>query len=199
MMLIVALYPWAEPKIILKKLFHKHKSYLNLLRISFIVGLTSCGDASLVTPPPQDFGRSLNTTAAEQYPRFSYDGRYLVLASDRQAQRSILLYDIQSRRLIPLPGLNQRRIRHDEPDISADGRYIVYVAEPSGKPDIFIYDRQTLQSENLTKNWLSEVRNPTISGNGRFVAFESNRTGQWDITIYDRGIDTQLSLPNKER
>lgn len=185
-------------KLILKKPSHKLRSYLNLLIISFIVELNSCGDASLVTPPPENFGRSLNTTAAENHPRFSYDGRYLVLSSDRQAQRSILLYDIQSRRLIPLPGLNQIRIRHDEPDISADGRFIVYVSEQSGKPDIFLYDRQTLQSENLTKNWIGEVRNPTISGNGRFIAFESNRTGQWDITIYDRGINTPLSLPNRD-
>lgn len=191
----------AIPKLILKKPFRKlGASYLNFLVISFIVGLNSCGDASLVTPPPQNFGSSLNTTAAEEHPRFSYDGRYLAIASDRQAQRSILLYDVQSRRLIPLPGLNQMRIRYDEPDISADGRYIVYVSEQSGKPDIFLYDRQTLNSENLTKDWLGEVRNPTISGNGRFIAFESNRNGQWDITIYDRGSDTQLSLPqNKEQ
>jgi Tol biopolymer transport system component len=82
-----------------------------------------------------------------------------------------------------------------QPAISADGRYIVYVSEQFGKPDILLYDRVTREIQNLTRNFLGEVRNPTISGNGRFIAFEGNRSGQWDIEIYDRGLDTQLSLP----
>lgn len=183
-------------KLVPKKLFPDFENLgLNLLAIVVLSGLSGCGDSSLVTPPPENFASSLNTTSAEQNPRFSYDGRYLVLASDRQAQRTIWLYDLQNRRLVPLPGLNQRGILQDQPDISADGRYIVYVSEESGKPDIFLYDRQTLQTKNISKNWLGEVRQPTISGNGRFIAFESNRTGQWDIAIYDRGSSVELSLP----
>jgi Tol biopolymer transport system component len=157
--------------------------------LCFLSGLSGCSDTSLVAPPPQDFGSALNTTAAEQHPRFSYDGRYLVIASDRRSQRSIWLYDVQSRRTIPLPGLNRPGIMQDQPDISADARYIVYVSEQSGKSDIWLYDRNTIQSTNLTKDWLGEVRHPTISGNGRFIAFETNRNGQWDIVIYDRGTD----------
>jgi Tol biopolymer transport system component len=163
-----------------------------------ISGLNGCSDASLVAPPPQNFGSSLNTTAAEQNPRFSYDGRYLVFASDRQTQRNIFLYDLQGRRLLPLPGLNQPNIMHDRPDVSADGRYIVYVSEQSGKPEIFLYDRQTLQTEKISKDWLGEVRNPTISGNGRAIAFEANRNGQWDLVIYERDSSTEISLPSSQ-
>ncbi|MGH2414005.1 MAG: TolB family protein [Microcystaceae cyanobacterium] len=178
------------------------KPFLNLksliLKILAVVlsnGLSSCSDSGFVTPPTQNFGSTLNSTAAEQHPRFSYDGRYLVFASDRQSQRNIFLYDRHDNRLLTLPGLNQPGSMQDQPDVSADGRYIVYVSEQFGKPDIFVYDRQSLRSENITKDWLGEVRHPTISGNGRFIAFETNRYGQWDITIYDRGLDTELSLP----
>ncbi|PSB05083.1 TolB family protein [Merismopedia glauca] len=165
--------------------------------LCFLPGLVSCQEQGFLTPPAQLFGGSLNSLSAEQAPRFSYDGRYIVFASDRQGQRRILLYDVQQRGLINLPGLNQPKIMYDQPDISADGRYIAYISEERGKPDVFVYDRQTFQSEVITENLNFEVSHPTISGNGRFVSFAANRSGQWDIEIYDRGTDTELSLPQK--
>jgi Tol biopolymer transport system component len=163
--------------------------------VSLLIGLTSCQDAVLITPPTQTLGATLNSQAAEENPNFSYDGRYLVFASDRLNQRSIFLYDLLNRSLIPLPGLNQPGVFCDQPDISADGRYIVYVSQQLGKPDILIYDRQTFDNKNITQNLLAEVRHPTISGNGRLVSFEINRQGQWDIAIYDRGAEAEISLP----
>jgi Tol biopolymer transport system component len=173
---------------------------LTVLAVCLIAGLGGCGldtfgSRGFLTPPTQSLGATLNSSAADQEPRYSYDGRYLVFASDRLAQRSIYLYDVQQRRLLDLPGLNQPNSLQEQPDISADGRYIVYISEQLGKPDVFVYDRQTLQAERITENIFWEVRHPTISGNGRFIAFESNRSGQWDIEIYDRGASIELSLP----
>lgn len=168
------------------------KSFLRSLgpasAIGCLAGLASCQEAGFVPPPAEVFGPTLNTPSAEQHPQFSYDGRYLAFASDRQSQRRIWLYDLRQRRSLPLPGLNRPGSWQDWPDISADGRYLVYISEQSGKPDIFVYDRQTLAAKNLTQDWVGEVRAPTISGNGRWIAFESNRSGQWDIVIYDRGL-----------
>ena len=166
-----------------------------ILVIGLAAGLGSCRESGFIVPPTQLLGGSLNTKVAEQSPRFSYDGRYLAFASDRQGKRGVWVYDFQQRRLLSLPGLNQPGSLQDQPDISADGRYLVYLSEQEGKPDIFLYDRQTLQSENLTRDWVGEVRQPAISGNGRFVAFEANRGGQWDIVIYDRGGEILPSLP----
>lgn len=178
------------------KYFHELPVYwLQTFILAGVMGLSSCGDAGFVTPPQQYLGSTLNTSSAEESPRFSYDGRFLVFASDRQAQRSIFLYDTRQRRLMALPGLNQPGRYQDQPDISADGRYIVYVSEQSGKPDIYVYDRQTLKADNITKHILGQVRHPTISGNGRFVAFESDRWGQWNVEIYDRGSSVPISPP----
>ncbi len=179
------------------------RNFLLILAVSLILGLSGCLNSFLdgfstrgfVTPPTQTLGATLNSIAPDQEPRYSYDGRYLVFSSDRLAQRSIYLYDVQQRRLIDLPGLNQPGSLQEQPDISADGRYIVYISEQLGKPDVFVYDRQSLQAEPITENILAEVRHPTISGNGRFIAFESTRAGQWDIEIYDRGSGVELSLP----
>jgi Tol biopolymer transport system component len=107
----------------------------------------------------------------------------------------VYLYDLQQRRLISLPGLNQPGSMQSQADISGDGRYIVYYSEQLGKSDIYMYDRSTATSKNLTRNFLGEVRHPSISADGRFVAFEGNRSGQWDIEIYDRGTGIALSAP----
>ncbi|WP_019508215.1 PD40 domain-containing protein [Pleurocapsa sp. PCC 7319] len=167
-----------------------------LVLTTILFGLTSCQNSGFITPQTQIINATLNSSSAEGSSNFSHDGRYLIYTSDRNSQRSVLLYDLRSRRLIPLPGLNQAGSMQSQADISADGRYIVYVSEQLGKTDIFLYDRLAAKSTNLTNNFIGEVRHPSISGNGRFVAFEGNRSGQWDIEIYDRGLGIDLSLPN---
>ncbi|MBW4535908.1 MAG: PD40 domain-containing protein [Pleurocapsa minor HA4230-MV1] len=156
--------------------------------------LSSC-QSRYITPATQVINASLNSFAAEGDPNFSYNGRYLVYTSDRAAKRSVYLYDLQRRRLVSLPGLNQPGSMQSQADISADGRYIVYRSEQLGKSDIYLYDRSTATSKNLTQNFIGEVRYPSISGDGRFVTFEGNRSGQWDIEIYDRGTGIDLSAP----
>lgn len=81
--------------------------------------------------------------SAEEYSHGSYDGQYLISASDRRGKRGIWLYDFRGSRLLPLPGLNRPGSRQDQPDIGSDGQYIMYVSEQEGKPEIFVYDRQT--------------------------------------------------------
>lgn len=157
--------------------------------------LSSCQNSRYITPPTQRLNATLNSTAAESTPHFSHNGRYLIYSSDRASKQSVYLYDLQRRRSIELPGLNRLGSMQYQPDISADGRYIVYVSEQLGKTDIFLYDRSNAKSQNLTKNFIGEVRHPSISGNGRFISFEGNRLGQWDIEIYDRGVGIDLSIP----
>lgn len=174
----------------------KSSQQLVKIVVSILVcGLSSCQNSGYVTPPAQTINASLNTKTAEGNPNFSYDGRYLIFNSDRNSKRGVWLYDLQRRRLLTLPGLNKPESMQYQADLSADGRYIVYVSEQLGKSDIFVYDRFALNTENITKNFIGEVRHPAISGNGRFVAFEGNRTGQWDVEIYDRGLSKDLSLP----
>ena len=174
------------------------KPHLSLLAAVVISSVSSCQNSRYITPPVQKIGATLNSVAAEGDPQFSYDGRYLVYTSDRASKRSVYLYDLQRRRSLALPGLNQPGSMQSQADISADGRYVVYVSEQLGKSDIFLYNRLTARSENLTKNFIGEVRHPSISGNGRFVSFEGNRLGQWDIEIYDRGTGIDFSTPKAD-
>lgn len=153
----------------------------------FAIAINGCRQYSNVTPPVTDLSQGLNTRSADRQPNFSHDGAYLVFSSDRNSSRNVLLYDVRQKRLLPLPGLNQLQSMQYQPAISGDGRYIVYVSEQYGAPNILLYDRSEQKIQNITQDFVGEVRNPTISGNGRFIAFETNRSGQWDIQVYDRG------------
>ncbi len=168
---------------------------LKLILATMGVVLGSCQNSRYITPPTQTISATLNSTSAEKYANFSHDGHYLIYTSDRNSKRSVYLFDLKRRRLMALPGLNQPGSMQSQADLSADGRYIVYRSEQLGKSDIYLYDRLTAKSQNITKNFIGEVRHPSISGNGRFISFEGNRSGQWDIEIYDRGLGIDLSIP----
>ncbi|NJK99742.1 MAG: TolB family protein [Spirulinaceae cyanobacterium RM2_2_10] len=135
---------------------------------------------------PQELTGGLNTGAPELDPAYSSDGRYLAFASDREGRRDIYLFDLQARRLIPLPNLNRRNSAQEQPALSADGRYIAYVSSERGKPDVLVYDRQTQRSELLTANIRGAARQPTISGDGRRIAFQTSQSGQWNIATVER-------------
>lgn len=171
------------------------RSLAKSILLSVALFLGSCQSSRYITPGTQAINATLNSLSAERDANFSYNGRYLVYTSDRSTKRSVYLYDLQQRRLIPLPGLNQPGSMQSQADISADGRYLVYCSEQLGKSDIYLYDRTTAKSENITRNFIGEVRHPSISGNGRLISFEGNRSGQWDIEIYDRGTGINLSTP----
>jgi len=170
-------------------------SLVKFFLTTITLALGSCQNSRFIPPPTQTISATLNSTSAEKYASFSHDGRYLIYTSDRNSKRSIYLFDLQRRGLMALPGLNQPGSMQSQGDISADGRYIVYRSEQLGKSDIYLYDRTSAKSQNITKNFIGEVRHPSISGNGRFISFEGNRSGQWDIEIYDRGLGIDQSIP----
>ena len=84
------------------KYFLKYFFCVPFLFISVSFVLSSCRQSGLIIPPSHVLGSSLNSTAAEQFPQFSHDGRYMAFTSDRRGERMIALYDFQKQRLIPL-------------------------------------------------------------------------------------------------
>jgi Tol biopolymer transport system component len=135
-------------------------------------------------------GRGLNSSAGDLEPSIS--DRYIVFISDRNGSQDVYLFDAQTRRLIPLPGLNSLEQIASGPSVSEDGRYIVFAASRQGKTDIYLYDRQTEQKRNLTANVQAEVRNPNLSADGSRIAFEVAQGGQWDIWIYNTAGQRQM-------
>ena len=143
-------------------------------------------DHSLLVAPQIPTG-GVNSRFAEENPSFSSDGRYLAFASDRNGQRDIFLFDLQSRGLVPLPNLNRRDSSQDQPALSADGRFLAYISTERGKTDVMVYDRETPRSPLLSANVRGTVSHPTLTGSK--VAFQTRQSGQWKIAIVDGRFD----------
>jgi Tol biopolymer transport system component len=109
-----------------------------------------------------------------------------VFASDRRGSQDIFLYDLTTRALVELPGLNAIDMIAATPAISGSGRFIVFQGIREGRSGIYLYDRDTRQLRNLTENLKAEVRNPSITADGNIIAFESSAKGQWDIVLINR-------------
>ena len=160
------------------------------LLLMTILTLLAGGCSRAIWIAPQIPSGGLNSQLPDEQPAYSGDGRYLAFASDRNGHRDIFLFDLQQRRLVPLPNLNRRDSSQDQPALNGDGRYLVYVSTERGKTDIMIYDRQTQRSQLLSANVQGSVAHPTISGDGSRVAFQTSQLGQWNIAILESDLGT---------
>ena len=148
--------------------------------------------SSCFSTNPVSFSDSLNSRYNEEQPALSADGRWLAMVSNRGGRRQILLYDLQEKSFVDLPGLNLDGTITDSPSLSRTGRYIVYISSIQGRPDIFLYDRAIKQTRLLTQGYRSWLRNPRISPDGRYIVFETARRGQWDIEVMDLGSRIEI-------
>jgi Tol biopolymer transport system component len=147
--------------------------------------LTSCAPAGQLLHFPFDpGGRGLNSPFSETEPGISK--RYLVFTSTRQSKQDIYVFDLETQRLVDLPGLNALDAIASNPAISADGNLIAFVLSRQGQSDIYLYNRGTQQLRNLTDSLNADVRNPSLSSDGNLIAFEMGVNGQWDIALCDR-------------
>lgn len=162
----------------------------------WIIGLSLAISAVACSQIPIPLGSSsLNTGYREEQPALSGNGRFLAFVSNRNGGRRVLLYDLQARSLVDLPGLNRWSAIAESPSLSYTGRYIAYIIDDRGKPTIALYDRVNQQSVPITNWYASQVKNPSISPDGRFIVFESGSHGQWDIQLIDRGANIELDIP----
>ena len=169
----------------------KHSIFLPVLALAGL--LSGCvGYPRLLSYPFDPGGRSLNSQASELNPQIS--GRYIVFITDRRGSQDVYMFDMVTRSLVDLPGLNSIDAIATSPAVSENGRYIVFAASRQGRSAIFIYDRETRQARNLTADLQAEVRNPTISADGSKISFESSVNGQWDVFVYDRS-GQRLNIP----
>ena len=152
-----------------------------------IVAIAACSPAEVSLT-----SGALNSPHSDSQPALSGNGRYLAFVSNRGGSSEIALYDLQLKRLVPLPSISRDDAIAESPSLSYSGRYLVYVASDRGRPEIELYDRISRRVRVLTNGYRGWVRNPNISPDGRYVVFETGRRGQWDIEVLDRGPNIEL-------
>jgi Tol biopolymer transport system component len=153
--------------------------------------MAGCGNRQIIEPVT-----TLNSRYTEQSPSLSGNGRLLAFISNRRGRNEIFVYDVQSQRLIDLPGLDVRPVMTESPSLSMTGRYMVFLTTVDGTPEIALYDRVTQMTNVISRSYRNLLRNPHISPDGRYISFETARRGQWDIEILDRGPNIELDLPD---
>jgi hypothetical protein len=137
---------------------------------------------------------ALNSRYTDEQPALSGNGRFVAFVSNRDGDRQLVMYDLQKRQFVDLPGLNRPDALAENPSLSRTGRYIAYIASNRGRPEVELYDRVTNRAEVLTMGYQGWVRNPSISPDGRYIVFETSRRGQWDIEVLDRGLNVEPDI-----
>ncbi|MCA1991567.1 MAG: biopolymer transporter Tol [Coleofasciculus sp. S288] len=139
---------------------------------------------------------TLESRYTDEQPALSGNGQFLAFVSNRDGDRKLIVYDLQTQQVVYLPRLNQPDTIAEHPSLSLTGRYITYITSDRGRPTVALYDRATERSQILTTHYRGWVRNPNISPDGRYIVFETSRRGQWDIEVLDRGGNVELDIPN---
>jgi Tol biopolymer transport system component len=136
----------------------------------------------------------------------SRDGKLLAFSAwarpGAAGRWDVLLYDLGTRKLVDLPGLNTARFDERMPALSGDGRFLAYATNDrggKGLTDVHLFDRREGKVLKLPElNSESMDVEPSLSADGRLIAFASDRAGGAggrDIYLFDREKTALLSLP----
>lgn len=152
-----------------------------------VILLSACGTEEL---PPNPL--ALNSYYAEEQPALSGNGRFLAYLSHRDGRRRILMYDLQERQFVPLPGLDLHLSIVQSPSLSYTGRYLAYLAENGERRAIKLYDRLVGQTQELNWGYRGWIGHPSLSEDGRYLVLATGENGQLDIAILDRGSRIEI-------
>jgi Tol biopolymer transport system component len=142
-------------------------------------------------------GTPRGMASAEAHPSLSHDGRYCFFTFELENNTGqINCWDVQEKKLVDLPNLNNASTAHMGPSVAGDGTLVAFSAwnrrdGPGQGWHVFLYDRPAKKLLDLPglNSQASDDRLPALSGDGRFLAFASNRkggAGLTDIYLFDR-------------
>jgi Tol biopolymer transport system component len=146
---------------------------------------------------------SINTTAEEVQPAFSYDGNRLAFARDTLGHRQVrMLNGAMPPQYVPVPGLDDPSHNDASPVLDLHGARLAFTSDRSGRPEVYVYDTAThalLATPGINPGGATDV-DPALSANGRWLAFASDRdttggTPSFGIYVYDLTGDSLVALP----
>lgn len=162
--------------------------------------------AYLVSPDGSGLRRLIPGAQSGYDPGFSPDGKSIVLALDAGGpgqhdpdgpssviKDRIAIYDLQTKKVSPLPGTNQ----FFSPRWSPDGRYIAAITDDSSK--MMLFDWTTKQWQELVNLYIGY---PTWSHDSRYIYFDtdlSDDSAFYRVRISDHKLERLFSLKGTRR
>jgi dipeptidyl aminopeptidase/acylaminoacyl peptidase len=120
----------------------------------------------------------LSTTARDELPQISLDGRRIVFDSTRSGSREIWVCDSDGSNLLQLTKLG--RPLTGTPRWSPDGRYIAFDTRLAEQSDIYVIAANGGVPRRLTEDPADDDI-PCWSRDGLWIYFSSNRSGEFQV------------------
>ncbi len=162
----------------MKSNFYVDQSYWYCIFLLIVLG----GCMSNPMRPMHGFNDALVQTS-KTYREPSVGNKWLVALASYQGKDQIEMFDVRTRKRVPLPGINRADSQPISVSVSADGARLAFVQQRSDRTELFIYRRKlgTLQRIDLTQKGIP--RRVTLDSSGKVLAVQVSRQGRWDVEI----------------
>ena len=137
------------------------------------------GDLWLLSSGGGDAVRLSTSSANEDWPRWSPDGRRLAYFSDASGTNDVYVMDLATHDAkIVAGGPDDQAF----PAWAADGKHLVYTSNHARNKDLYLLDLETGEDRQLTKD-PKDDDDATVSSDGKWIAFDSGRGGSQAIYV----------------
>ncbi|MGH9862294.1 MAG: protein kinase domain-containing protein, partial [Candidatus Acidiferrales bacterium] len=117
--------------------------------------------------------------AADNFPVWSPDGRFIIFASDRKGNFD--LYQKDSSGAAPEEALLESEARERPSSWSSDGRFLAFDRAAPGGDDLWVLSLTGERKAFPVLVTPFDDENPMFSPNGRWMAYQSNESGSFEI------------------
>ena len=109
--------------------------------------------------------------------------KYLVSLVNYNGKDKVEMIDRETRKRIPLPGLNRADSQPISISISSNGDRLALIRQRSDKTELLLYRRKvgTMQQIELIPKGIP--RRVSLDSSGRLLAVQVSRDGRWDVEV----------------
>ena len=132
-------------------------------------------------PIPELNGLLRQAVSGRREPSLSQ--RWLASLSQRSGREQVELIDLNSRRPVPLPGLNRADALPISVSVSADGERLAVVQQREARTELLLYRRSVGTVQRLPLEPPGVPRTVSLNGNGRRLAVQVSRNGRWSVDL----------------
>lgn len=113
----------------------------------------------------------------------SLNGRWLALINSRSNRTVIDLIDLETGRLMPLPGLNRPDAQPLAVSVDGSGTRLAVIRQLEGRTELLIHRLDQARSEPLDIRPAGVPEQVALSADGRSLAVQVSRQGRWQIDL----------------